>query len=88
MNRITLFGTIVLAAAATTSAFADDITIDPHPFVSTRTQAEVQAELAEFKRSGANPWSTAYNPLKYFKSSRTRAEVERNTSPRATRSAP
>ena len=75
MNRIALLGTIVLAAAAT-SAFADDITIDPHPFVSSRTRAEVQAELAQYKQAGVNPWSTSYNPLKYFRSARTRAEVE------------
>jgi len=75
MNRIALLGTIVLAAAAT-SAFADDITIDPNPFVSTRTRAEVQAELAQYKQAGVNPWATQYNPLKYFRSAKTRAEVE------------
>jgi hypothetical protein len=67
MNR-----NIVLAAlfAVTISgnAFADDITIDTTPFVSTRTQAEVQAELVQFKKSGTSPWSIQYNPLASFKS--------------------
>jgi ribosomal protein L30E len=42
---------LVLAAAAS-SSFADDITIDASPFVSTATSAEVRAELADAIRSG------------------------------------
>jgi uncharacterized protein DUF4148 len=75
MKRTVFFATVVLATAAT-SAFADDITIDPTPFVSSRTRAEVQAELAQYKQAGVNPWSTSYNPLKYFRSAKSRAEVE------------
>ncbi|GAB3759827.1 hypothetical protein GCM10028796_07410 [Ramlibacter monticola] len=75
MNRIAFFGTLILATAAV-SAFADDITIDPHPFVSSRTQAEVQAELAQYKQAGVNPWSASYNPLKTFRSAKTHAQVE------------
>ncbi|HXE48270.1 MAG TPA: DUF4148 domain-containing protein [Ramlibacter sp.] len=66
----------VFAAAATTSAFADDITIDPTPFVSTRARAEVQAELAQYKQEGVNPWSISYNPLKYFHSEKSREQVQ------------
>ena len=75
MNRNAFFGILVLATAAT-GAFADDITIDPHPFVSSKTKAEVQAELAQYKQAGVNPWSTTYNPLKYLRSTKSRAQVE------------
>ena len=73
MNRNTVIA-IALAAAAGTS-FADDITIETTPFISTATRAEVQADLQAFKKSGVNPRSTRYNPLAQFSSQRTRAEV-------------
>jgi len=73
MNRIAI-AAIVLAASAT-SAFADDITIDATPFASSRTRAEVQAELASFKQSGPNVWSNQYNPLSRFEARRSRADV-------------
>ena len=63
MNRKTAFA-IVLAAVAAGNAFADDITVDRNAFVSSRTRAEVQAELAQYQQSGVNPWSIAYNPLR------------------------
>jgi hypothetical protein len=44
-------------------------------FVSAKTRAEVQADLAAYKQSGVNPWSTQYNPLRSFQSTTTRAEV-------------
>ena len=75
MNRKLCFGALVLASLGT-SAFADDITVEPHPFVSTRTQAQVQAELAQYKLAGVNPWSISYNPVRYFRSEKTRAQVE------------
>ena len=81
MNRTIFFGTLVLATAAA-SAYADgityrgDIAVEATPFASSRTRAEVQAELADYKRAGVNPWAAAYNPLKSFQSSRTRADVE------------
>ena len=80
MKRSALFGTLVLATAAT-SAFAGttylgDIAVESTPFVSTRTQAEVRAELAQYKQAGVNPWSMSYNPLKYFHSAKARAQVE------------
>lgn len=70
MNRHSVFA-FVLAAAAT-SAFADDITIDTTPFVSTKSRAEVRAQLLE---RGPNVWSTQYNPLAQFSADRSRAEV-------------
>lgn len=66
---------LVAAAASIGNAFADDITVDTNPFVSSRSRAEVQAELAQYKQSGVNPWSIAYNPLRRFQSGKTRAEV-------------
>lgn len=74
MNRYAL--AIALASiAAAGQAFADDITVDTTPFVSTATRAQVQQELAQFKASGINPWSQGYNPLAGFQSSRSRADV-------------
>jgi hypothetical protein len=58
------------------SAFADDkITFNPTPFVSSRTVAEVQAELARFKSGGTSPWSIQYNPLASFKSTASSEQV-------------
>jgi hypothetical protein len=64
-----------IAAAAATSAFADDITADSTSYVGSKTRAEVQAELAAYKKAGVNPWSTQYNPLKDWKGSLTRGQV-------------
>ena len=75
MNRFALASFLAIAAASTSVAFADDITVDPHPFMSSSTRAEVQAQLQQHKAAGVNPWSTSYNPLARFTSSRTRAEV-------------
>ena len=47
----------------------------PGLFVSAKTRAEVQTELAEYQKAGVNPWSTSYNPLKSFRSAKTRTEV-------------
>jgi hypothetical protein len=50
----------IAAAAAITSnkAFADDITVDNTPFVSSRSRAEVQAEIM---KSGVNEWTLQFN---------------------------
>jgi hypothetical protein len=75
MNRKLASTLLVAVAALAGNAFADDITIDTTPFHGARTRAEVQAELAQYKASGVNPWSTQYNPLRQFRSTTTRAEV-------------
>lgn len=61
---IAAVGAIAAAAAAAMvlprAAFADDITIETQPFVSSRTRAEVQQELlgqARQVRAGATEWS-------------------------------
>ncbi|MBK6008659.1 DUF4148 domain-containing protein [Ramlibacter ginsenosidimutans] len=81
MNRSLVFGALVATTLFGHAAFADtglagDISIDPHPIVSTRSRADVQKELAEYQRSGVNPWSIAYNPLRTFQSTRPRADVQ------------
>jgi hypothetical protein len=65
---------VLLSASFVQVAYADDPTIEP-PFVSTRSTAEVRAELMEYKASRINPWANHYNPLKYFKSIKTREQV-------------
>ena len=74
MNRYAL--AIALASiAAAGQAFADDITVETTPFVPSLSRAQVQQELAKFKAAGVNPWSQAYNPLKSFRSTASRADV-------------
>jgi hypothetical protein len=70
MKRI-LFA-ICLAAAG--SAFADDITIESTPFVSSRPRAEVIAEMQQARNEG-NPWADSYDQLQAFQSTLTREEV-------------
>ena len=66
---------LVLASAFAASAFAETPTVVTEPFVSTKSRAEVQAELAQYKQAGVNPWSTQYNPLRGFRSAVTREAV-------------
>ena len=68
---------LVLAAAFAGSAFAEspNAGVFNDHFVSSKSRAEVQAELAAYKQAGVNPWSTQYNPLRSFVSTKTRAEV-------------
>jgi hypothetical protein len=77
-STITTTAAAVLAVAAIASgnAYADDITIDTTPFVSTRTRAEVQAEVmgqAEALRIAHSEWSMNQAPQP--KSSYTRAQA-------------
>jgi histidinol-phosphate/aromatic aminotransferase/cobyric acid decarboxylase-like protein len=74
MNRITRLAAITLSLAAAGSAFADDITIDTDVHNSIATRAQVQQELAQFKR-GANPWSSSYNNMTALHTTRSRADV-------------
>jgi hypothetical protein len=76
MNSKALFAVAAFAAFASAAARADDITIDNTPFQSARTRAEAQAELGQYKKAGVNPWSTYYNQLAGFHSTKTRAEVQ------------
>lgn len=74
MNRHFVLA-LCFASASIGTAFADDITIDPTPFVSTASRAQVMAELKQFQASGVNPWADDYNQLAQAHSTMTRAEV-------------
>lgn len=57
---------VAFAAIASGNAYADDITIDSTPFVSSRTRAEVQAEVmgqAEALRMASSEWSAQQSAL-------------------------
>jgi hypothetical protein len=76
MNRKIASLLVLAATAAAGSAFAESpLAVQPDPFTSTRTRAEVQAELHAYKQAGVNPWSISYNPLRSFKSAATREQV-------------
>jgi acetyl-CoA acetyltransferase len=74
MNAKLTLSALVLAAFAG-NALADDPTVANEQFVSSKTRAEVQAELSAYKQAGVNPWAMSYQPLKYFHSVATREEV-------------
>lgn len=74
MNRKSL-AILLVAAAAAGSAFAETPTVVNDDFVSTRTRAQVQAELLAYRQAGVNPWSIRYNPLDHFRSNARRADV-------------
>jgi len=74
MNRTTLLS-LSLAVLAAGYACAGEITVDPEPFVSVASRAQVQQELKTFRDSGANPWANDYNPLAGFHSGTSRAAV-------------
>lgn len=74
MNRnFALSLAITLGAAG--AAHADDITVDPVPFTSTLSRAEVMADLMQHRRSGIDPWADDYDPLAQFRGGKTRADV-------------
>jgi hypothetical protein len=73
MNAIKHIVSIALVAAAGT-ALAESPTAEP-AFASTATRAQVQAELAAYRKAGVNPWSTTYNPLRSFQGTLTREQV-------------
>lgn len=66
-----------LAAITSTGAYADDITIDTTPFVSTKTRAEVRAEVmgqGEQLRLAYGEWPSDMNGAS-FQSGLTRNQV-------------
>jgi len=73
MNR-TLIAAIAFVAAS--SAFAESpLAGGDTQFTGSRSRADVQAELQQYKAAGVNPWSQSYNPLRAFHSTRTRAQA-------------
>jgi len=82
MNKLNLLAypvITVLSLVAASAAFADDITPDntaTQVFSSTKTRAQVQAELFAARADGSiKAWSTSYNPLALAKSEKTRQQV-------------
>ena len=79
MKKLTL--AIVVAASVGTCMAAQaapkwaDSGWRVHDVPSTRSSAEVRAELDQFKK-GPNPWASSYNPLASFKSSKSRDQVQ------------
>ena len=56
MNKLNTIAVIAIAIAATGSAgsaFADDISIDTQTFVSTRTRADVKADMLQARADGS-----------------------------------
>ena len=76
MNR---FAATLLAVSA--AAFAGQVlaespnAVPEQAFTSTKSRADVQAELAQYKQAGVNPWATSYNQLRGFKSNTSREAV-------------
>ena len=69
---------LAMAAIASGNAYADDITVDPTPFVSSRTRAEVRADVigqGEALRMASSEWSTQLNTAMPPHSTVTRAQV-------------
>ena len=75
MNAKLALSSLVLAATFAGNALAETPTVVNENFVSTKGRAEVQAELAAYKKAGVNPWSMSYNPLRSFQSATTREAV-------------
>jgi len=65
---------IFALAVASGSAFAESYTEHNTPFTSSASRAEVAAQ-AQLARGSVDPWSTSYDPLAQFRSSKTRAQV-------------
>lgn len=88
MNRIlastlaitsTAAAALCVAAIASGNAYADDITIDNTPFVSSRTRAEVQAEVmgqSELLRTASSEWSMNQVPQPQSAYTRAQAKAE------------
>jgi hypothetical protein len=76
MNAKKLIAALAVLAAST-SAFAGNIeAVDQSDFVSTKSRAEVQAELAQAYAQGFHPGSTDVIEFKNVASTKTRGEVQ------------
>ena len=74
MSRKSL-SAFALAVLATSAAWAETPTVVKETFVSTKSRAEVVAELHAYKKAGVNPYSISYNPLRNFQSAVSREQV-------------
>ncbi|MEJ8839582.1 DUF4148 domain-containing protein [Ramlibacter sp. AN1133] len=76
MNRHFQHSLFAFVAACALNAHAESPMPSSDAFVSTKTRAAVQAELAAFRQSGVNPWSVSYDPLRSFNGSASREQVK------------
>ena len=60
MGTVTVLAAAAAAAMTCASAYADDITVEHSPFVSSLSRDEVNAELKR-PYTGGDPWSEQYN---------------------------
>ena len=72
---LTLVAAVAAGSAMAGTAYIGDIAVDTDSFSSSRSRAEVQAELAQYQQAGVNPWSRSYDPLKSFVSTKSRDQV-------------
>jgi hypothetical protein len=75
MNARIAISSVLLVSAFAGSAFAETPNFANDPFASSKSRAEVQAELAAFRQSGVDPWSTQYSVQRAFTSTKTRDQV-------------
>lgn len=75
MNAKMLLPLALFVAAGAANAETPFAGVQDNHFVSSKSRAEVQAELAAYKKAGVNPYATAYNPLRHFVSTANRADV-------------
>ncbi|MCD6078926.1 MAG: hypothetical protein K0R89_2870 [Ramlibacter sp.] len=79
MNRKSLVFAAIAVSVAGFAAHAEtpDVSGQFAQGAATQvTRTQVQADLNQYRQAGVNPWSTSYNPLKGFRSERSRAEVQ------------
>jgi hypothetical protein len=75
MNARRTLSSLVVFLVSAGNVLAEEPSTVYQNFVSSKTRAEVQAELFAYKKAGVNPWSMSYNPLRHFKSLTTREAV-------------
>lgn len=74
-SRLILAAAALSVAALGAQADEADASQFANPLAAGKSRAEVQADLAAYKQAGVNPWSISYNPLKTFRSDKSRAQV-------------
>lgn len=76
MNRTLTLAAVLSVVALAAQAETPDAAGQFATAVSSgATTAQVQSQLAAYKKAGVNPWSISYNPLASFQSQKNRAQV-------------
>ena len=74
-NRLALAAVLSIAAVAAHAETPDPSGQVAAATAGQATRAQVQSQLADYKKAGVNPWSTSYNPLASFRGESTREQV-------------